>query len=92
MTVMTYSTFYIIGWFFACNWVFFLLPKYRNNLYRTALWLITLGVVLYAGYLLDQHFIGPLHQAWQGSTVYVVFFFMSVLFSTVGYLFMKSRP
>lgn len=92
MTTMTTATFYIIFWFFASNWVFFV-PKQLNNFYRVVLWLLTLAAVLYVGYHLDQKYIsGPPHQAWQESTVYVVFFFMSLLFSTVGYLLMKSRP
>lgn len=92
MTVMTTSTLYIIFWFFACNWVFFLLPKHTADLARTGAWLLTLSLVLLAGFFLDRHYLGPPHQAWQESTVYVVFFFMSLLFSTVGYLFMKSPP
>lgn len=91
MNVLTVSTFYVIFWVLACNLPFFLTKELRDSA-RFLIWLLTLVAVLGVGYYLDQRFIGPPHQAWQESTVYVVFVFMSVLFSTPGYLLMKSRP
>ena len=90
MSVLTAATFYIIFWFLACNWPFFLNRKLRDRA-RAAIWVLTLAIVLLVGYMLDKHYLGPPHQAWQESTVYVVFIFMSVLFCTVGYLLMKAR-
>ena len=90
MTVSTAATLYILGWFVACNWVF-LLPKRISLRIQSTLWFFTLLFVLYGGYWLDRYFLAAPHQLWQGSTIYAVFIFISLLMSTIGFLYQKSR-
>ena len=90
MTVENAATLYIITWVLACNWVFFI-PKRVTHMFRGICWGLTLPLMLGVTYYLDRHFMGVPHHAWQESTVYVVFIFMSFLFSTIGFLSFKTK-
>ena len=90
ITVENTATLYIIMWILTCNWVFFL-PKRLPHIFRGIGWGLSLTLMLGVAYYLDRHYIVAPHQAWQESTVYVVFVFMSFLFSTIGFLLLKTR-